>query len=107
MISFLISIVPTSLFIYAVHILFQEKHLFEDAGEWLTNKLGQKWSKPLINCPVCMSSLWGTLAFFVGLPVVFGVAYAFKFWIPYVFCLCGLNTIINKLTSKERIIVEE
>lgn len=81
--------------------------MLEKQGEWITEKLGEKWTKPLINCPICMASVFGTLAFFVGLPVLFGVSYALKFWIPYVFCLAGLNTIIQKLTSKERVILDE
>lgn len=107
MINFLLSLIPASLTIYAIHILFQEGNLLEKQGDWITEKLGEKWSKPVINCTTCMASVWGTLIFFIGLPVVFGINHAFKYWIPYVFCLCGWHVILAKFTTKERIIVEE
>lgn len=107
MIQFLISLIPTSLFIYGFHIIFQDGHVFEKQGEWITNKIGEKWSKPLINCSICMASFWGTWGYFVGLPNLFGTEIYLKLWIPYVFCIAGLNLIINKLTSKERVITEE
>lgn len=104
---FLLSIIPASLFIYGFNILFQEGHLLEKQGEWITNKVGERWAKPLINCPICMSSIFGTLIFFLGLPISFDIHMPLKMWIPFVFCLCGFNTIVNKLTSKERVIIEE
>lgn len=105
MIEFLLSLIPTCLLIWAVHILFQEGHLLEKQGEWITNKVGEKWAKPLANCPICMSSFWGLIGFFSL--QLFGVYLPIKLLIPYVFCLCGLNTIISKLVNKERIIVDE
>jgi hypothetical protein len=107
MTTFLTSLLPASLFIFAVHILFQEGHLFEQAGKKITQFLGEKWSKPVINCPICQSSVWGTLWFFLGLNVAFDIEYHFKLWFPYVMCLCGLNFIINKLISKEVTIKSE
>jgi hypothetical protein len=106
MITFLLSLLPVSLGIWCIHILFQEGHLFEKQGELITDKLGEKWSKPLINCPICQSSLWGVIGFF-AIRYFFGVDLPLKQIIPFVFCLCGLNTIISKLTNKERIIVDE
>jgi uncharacterized membrane protein YuzA (DUF378 family) len=52
-----------------------------------------------------MSSVWGFIGFF-ALDFLFGVHHNIKLLIPYIFCLCGLNTIISKLTSKNRIIEE-
>lgn len=106
MTTFLISLIPACLFIHAVHILFQEGHILEKQGEWITNRLGEKWSKPLINCSICMSSAWGAFCF-VAIDYFFGVHLPIKQLIPYMLCLCGLNTIISKLTTKERIIVDE
>lgn len=104
MIEFLISLLPVSLGIWAIHILFQPEHLLEKAGEWLDEKLG-KWSKPIAMCPICMSSVWGSIGFF-AIRYFFGVDLPIKQIIPFVFCLCGLNTIISKLVSKHRIIEE-
>lgn len=104
--QFLISIIPVSLGIWAIHILFQEDHLLEKAGDWIENKVGEKWSKPLVHCPICMSSFWGIIGFF-AIRFFFNVDLPLKQIVPFVFCLCGLNTIISKLTTKERIIIDE
>lgn len=103
---FLVAIVPASLFIHAVHVLFQEGNALEKAGEWITNRLGEYWSKPIINCPTCMASFWGTICF-ASIDYVFGVHLPWRQFIPYIMCLCGLNMIIGKFTTKERIIVDE
>lgn len=100
------SLIPVGLTIWCIHILFQEGHLLYKQGKLITATLGEYWSKPLINCPICMSSFWGTIGFF-ALDYVFGVHLPWRQFIPFIFSLCGLNTIISKLTSKERIIVDE
>lgn len=104
MIEFLISLIPVSLGIWGVHILFQPEHLLEKQGDLLDRKLG-KWAKPIALCPICMSSTWGTIGFF-AIRFFFGVDLPFKQYIPFVFCLCGLQTIISKAVSKYRIIEE-
>lgn len=106
MIQFLISLVPVCLGIWAIHILFQENHIFERQGKWIELKLGEYWSKPLINCPICMSSFWGTIGFF-AIRFFFNVDLPLKQYMPFLFCLCGLNVIIAKFINKERIIVDE
>jgi hypothetical protein len=106
MIEFLISLVPVCLGIWAIHILFQEGHMLEKAGDWITEKLGEYWSKPLVNCSICMSSVWGIIGFF-AIRFFFNVDLPLKQLIPFVFNLAGLNTIISKLVNKERVIVEE
>jgi hypothetical protein len=105
MIDFLISLIPVCLGIWAIHILFQQDHLFEKQGDWLELKLG-KWSKPLVHCPICQSSVWGIIGFF-AIRWIFGVDLPFKQLIPFVFCLCGLNTLLSKLTTKDRRIIED
>jgi hypothetical protein len=46
--------------------------------------------KPLFECPPCMSSLHGTIAFFI-----IG-DFSIYFWPVFCFCLCGLNYIIKE-----------
>lgn len=106
MASFLVSLIPVSLGIWCIHILFQEDHLFEKIGEKITDKIGEKWSKPLINCPICMSSFWGTVGFF-AIDYFFGVHLPLRQIIPFVLCLCGLNTLLSKLTSKYKTIIDD
>jgi cadmium resistance protein CadD (predicted permease) len=106
MIHFLLSLLPVSLGIWAIFILFQKDQLLEKQGEWIKTKLGEKWSKPVVHCPVCMSSLWGLIGFF-AIRYFFGVELPWRQLIPFIFCLCGLNTLLSKLTTKERVIVDE
>src|SRR5688572_2616518 len=122
MINFLLSLLPVSLGIWCVHILFQEGQLFGTKGR-LFGDLGAKikgpkskpgepptkrefYSKPLFDCPVCMSSLWGLIGFF-AIRYFFNVDLPWRQLLPFIFCLCGLNTLLSKLTTKERIIVDE
>ena len=104
MIDFLVSLIPVSLFIWGAHILFQPDHIFEKQGEWLEDNFG-KWSKPVVMCPICQSSLWGLIGFH-ALDYLFGVHLPYRLLIPYILCLCGLQTIISKAVSKYRIIEE-
>lgn len=106
MTQFLISLIPVSLFIWCIHIVFQQGHLLEKPGEWIRGKIGDYWSKPLFDCPICQSSIWGFIGFF-SIRFFFGVDLPIKQLIPFIFCLCGLNLLISKLTTKERIIIEE
>jgi len=106
MTTFLLSLIPVSLGIWCIHILFQEDMILEKHGKSITNRVGEYWAKPLINCPVCMSSVWGVIGFF-SIRYFFNVDLPMKQIIPFVFCLCGLNTIISKLVSKERVIIDE
>lgn len=80
--------------------------IFEKQGKWIEDKLGEYWSKPVISCPVCMSSVYGFIGFFV-IRYFFDVHLPLKQLIPFILCLCGMNTIISKLTNKERIIIDE
>ena len=106
MTTFLISLIPVSLGIWCIHILFQEDMIFEKQGNWIETKLGKYWSKPVISCPICMSSAWGLIGFF-AIRYFFNVDLPMRQIIPFVFCLCGLNTVLSKLVTKERIIVDE
>jgi hypothetical protein len=105
MIQFLLSLLPVSLGIWAIHILFQEDQLLEKAGDWMDEHWPEKINKPLWACPICMSSVWGLIGFF-ALDYFFNVHHGIKLLIPFILCLCGLNTIILNLTSKKRIIQE-
>lgn len=104
--QFIVSLIPTALFIWCVHILFQEGHLLENAGKWMEERLPDFVNKPLWMCPICQSSFWGIIGFH-ALDYFFGVHLPYKLLVLYVLCLCGLNTLLSKLTTKERIIIED
>lgn len=106
MTTFLLSLIPVCLGIWAIYIIFQKDMIFEKAGDWIESKLGEYWSKPISACPVCMSSVWGFIGFF-AIRYFFNVDLPLKQLIPFIFNLAGLNVIISKLVTKERIIVDE
>lgn len=107
MIDFVFYIFIAVGWIWAVHCLFSEDHIFEKAGEWIYDNMPEWVYKPTVGCAACMSSVHGLLWFFIGLPLCFHDALPIRQLIPFVMVLCGVNYIIIKLTSKERIIKDE
>ncbi len=62
---------------------------------WSTEKIRwDKVMKPIILCPLCMSSVWGTIFYFT---------YCFFYgggvlgWIPSIFAIAGTVTVLNRL----------
>lgn len=82
-------------------MLFNEGMILGKPGEWMKLRLPEWLHKPLFSCPACMSSIYGTIGYFVG---VRGDVFL---WPVYCICLCGLNYLLAKLTSKELIIIDE
>lgn len=114
MTEFLLSLIPVSLCIWAIYIIFQEDEILGKLGSKIRGPrttegeltYREYWLKPIFDCPKCMSSLWGFIGFF-AIRYFFNVDLPLKQLIPFIFCQCGLNLLISKLTTKERIIVEE
>lgn len=53
------------------------------------------WSKPIYNCPMCMTPYWGTalyVLFYSSLPTPFS-AFPFKDWFLTIFTASGFSTI--------------
>ena len=73
--------------------------MFVNLPEWVY--------KPTVGCAACMASVHGLLWFFIGFPIGFGEYMQIRLLIPFLISLCGFNFLLIKLTSKERIIVED
>lgn len=106
MTDFLLYILIVSAWIWGFNVLFEENNIFEKAGDWMDENLPIWINKPTWQCPVCMASAHGLLWFFIGLPLCFHDALPIRQLIPFLICLCGVNYILVKLTSKERKIIE-
>lgn len=91
MTEFLQSLFITSLFIFGLTASFSEGYIFHPIDKWIEQKLPKWLYYPLIACSICMSSFWGTLAYFICF--YDGIL----LWIPFCFCLCGLNFLILRL----------
>ena len=76
--------------------------ILDSLRQFINYKIGLFLSKPLFECPVCMSSAWGALPFVlvVAMDVVFSdlaqlcnLIYVFPYWLA----LAGLNGLIEKV----------
>lgn len=90
-----------NLCLWAVFASFKEGMIFGKLGEWIEKKLGEYWSKPLIGCPVCMPSIYGSIGFLIF------ITNPLYIWPVYVVTMVGANYIISQLISKHVTIEQE
>lgn len=77
---------------WGVHCLFEEDYLLHPiakAVDWLPDWV----KKPLHTCPICMSSIHGSLIF------MFFIKAALIWWPVYCISLCGFNYIIHSYVA--------
>lgn len=81
------------LWIWGINYLFKKGEILGSIGEYLRASIDKWYLKPLFNCPVCMSSVQGTIIYFTFnvLPITIEL---FLYWPFYCICLAGLNHII-------------
>jgi hypothetical protein len=97
LVSFLIFVLLQSLFINGVKYSMSEGMILEGLSKWLRSKLGNYWFKPFGGCVSCMSSVYGTITFWVSIFPIFGFSfYELWVWVVDVFILVVLNFIIYK-----------
>ena len=83
--------------VMGIHIIFHEPFIFAKWKDWVFNKLPfspkvRTWIfKPLVNCPVCMSSVWGTI-FYIYFYNQIDIPY-----LVYVISLAGLIFVVHLL----------
>lgn len=75
--------------VWGVKCLFDEGMLLGFIGKLMRDKMPSWLSKPLFDCPPCMSSVHGTLVYLIFYPE--GVF----LWFFYIVVLCGVNYIIK------------
>ena len=83
-----------NLCLWAIYASFKPGMIFGNLGDWIEEKLGEYWSKPVISCPVCMPTLWAIPVYFILLPA------PWYFFIIYHLSMVGFNYIISQLISK-------
>lgn len=82
--------------VYFIHATFWPTQIFGGIALWLEDRMPEKLTMPLFNCPICMTPWWGTLIYLIG-----------GLWdnghfkdqqletiILTVFCAAGINTIL-------------
>lgn len=91
----MIQVFTASIFwIWGVHCLLSEGFIFEGLGKVTERVMGSYWSKPLFTCPPCMSSIHGSIIYFLFINFDFG-------FIPFAICLAGINFIIAEALHNE------
>ena len=91
--SFFTHILLTVFWIYGVNCVFAEGFIFERVGDWIADRVPQWVTKPLFDCPACMSSVHGTISFFI-------FNGDFMLWPVFCVCVCGVSYIILKFLKK-------
>lgn len=113
-------LIINSLIIWGVYTSLQEGMIFERIGNWIRGyhfelnerhnpvKIDNYWTlknwlkKPLATCPICMSSIYGTPAFWYAyFTNLIQYDYIIIVYICYVFALAGLNYLILAFMSDE------
>jgi hypothetical protein len=90
-----------NLCLWAIYASFKDGMIFGKQGEWIDEKLGEYWSKPVVRCPVCMPTVWAIPVYFILLP---GPWYYFVF---YHLTMVGFNYILSQLISKHITVEQE
>lgn len=98
MIDFLVWLIISSLWIWGFNFCFREKQIFGAVGKFLDDTLSNWICKPLFKCPMCMSSVHGTILFLL-LCSTYHKPYHVDYHIFFMVALCGLNDIIDGLTA--------
>lgn len=99
------------LLIWGVYFVTHNGRILEGVRIATSHKLGAFWSKPIFECPVCMSSFWGTLP--IVLMIIVSVFLIGKIYliglliIPlWIILLAGLNGIVEGIIFKNKSIIE-
>jgi hypothetical protein len=86
------NIIITSLWCLGFYKAFDEGMIFGFIAKAFKNS--PRWvTKPLFNCPPCMASFHGFIAFFL----IYGNMDARV--IPFIFCVSGLNWILSSIAE--------
>jgi hypothetical protein len=98
MIDFIFHLVLACFWIFGVRTLFSHDHLLYPAYEWAEKNLPEGIIKPTIGCVMCMSSVHGFTWFWVS-SVLDLHDYRWFMVFPFMICLCGLNAIVDAITT--------
>jgi hypothetical protein len=70
---------------------FRKGEVLGKPGEWMRTNLYEWFTKPTFDCPFCMSSVHGSIFFWIFLN-----DYPIIMWPIFVVCLTGWGAIIDK-----------
>ena len=85
----------TIAWIWGIRAIFTKPFIFWQTGDWMDNNLPRAVVKPLIRCPVCMPSIWGTYMF------LYSDQIGIMNWIIFVISLAGINFLLIEFLYPE------
>lgn len=88
---YLLVLVLTAAWIWGFHYTFKSGEIFGKIGDLGRKHLHQDLISPLYDCPFCMSSVHGTIFYYLFLQ-----SYGWLLWIVFCFGLCGFSTWVDK-----------
>jgi hypothetical protein len=96
----MITLLLTSLFIFGLWLSSAEGMILDDL-RWRFISQFPELAKPVIDCPTCMASFYGTIAYWGEVIIANQLVDALTAigWPIFVFCLAGLNGIILKIAK--------
>jgi hypothetical protein len=81
----------TLCWIWGFNYTFKSGEIFGKIGDWGRKNLNENIISPLYDCPFCMSSVHGTIFYFLFLQ-----PYGWFLWVVFCFALCGFSTMVDK-----------
>lgn len=94
MIDFAIMLVVNALLIIGVHTAFRTDMVFGLIGDYIASRC-PTLAKPLIDCPPCMSSVWGA-GFYLATN-----SFSPVWMVVHILSLCGLLRFLSKWLEEE------
>jgi hypothetical protein len=88
---YILVLLVTAAWIWGWTYTFRSGEIFGRIGDWGRKHLPQDLISPLYDCPMCCSSVHGTIFYFLFLQ-----HYGWFLWVVFCFGLCGFSTWVDK-----------
>lgn len=101
MIDIFLCIFIMSFFSLGLYFISQPNMILYFFYKFITNiKFFSYFKKPLITCPTCMSSIWGTIIYWILIKIFFTINIKYLIiWPICLICCASINTILFKIYS--------
>lgn len=99
--DYVIWILLTSFWCWGFHNAFEDGQILYKVHVWLSHWVPYNLLKPLISCPICMTSVHGTFWYWYSQD-----NYSFLTWIMFIVASSGLNYVIYNLFPHSEINVK-
>lgn len=84
----ILEVIKCSLIITAIYACFWDGMIFGNIRAWMDERIPYMLRKPIYDCIICMSSLWGTSYYIIQFD------FNLKNYIEFILQVAGLNVLI-------------